>query len=252
VHHSEHAKAVAAQVAAELNADAIGVALFGSVAAGTDHPHSDIDLVVAAHTDPGIRVRQVEGRMVTLSRKTPAELEAAFTHPWEAGAAVAAWRTARILTDPEGVMNRLQAQAATWTWDGIAAAADQWAASELVGLAEEIHKIAGMLALDRPRAAAANRALVHLSLAAPLAVAHRILYGSENDLWDAVADAEGPAWARAWDDAAGVTGPGHRDGCLAALDLYRIAADRLAHHLDANDRAVVDTARHLAARARND
>jgi hypothetical protein len=235
------------RLATELNEDALGVALFGSVATGTDHPHSDIDLIVAVTDDTGVRVRHVEGRMVTLSRKTPAELEAAFTHPWEAGAAVPAWRTGRILTDPHGLMNRLQAQAAAWTWDAIAADADRWAAGELVGLAEEIHKIHGMLALGRPRAAAANRALVHLSLAGPLAAANRILYGTENDLWDAVAAAEGPAWARAWDDAAGVTGCDHLTGCRAALQLYRLTADRLAHHLDDADRAVVQTACGLAA-----
>jgi hypothetical protein len=247
VHHTEHALAVAERVAIELNEDAIGIALFGSVAKGTDHPHSDIDLVVATDHDHGTQVRQVEGRMVTLSRKAPAELAAAFTRPWEAGAAVAAWRSARILTDPHGTMNDLQAQARAWTWDALAHDADRWAASELVGLAEEIHKIHGMLAQGRPRAAAANRALVHLSLGGPLAAANRILYDSENDLWDAVARAEGPAWARAWDDAAGVTGCDHTTGCRAALRLYRYAADRLAPHLDDGDRAVVDTACHLAA-----
>lgn len=249
MHHREHARAIAERLAAELGPDVIGVALFGSVAAGTDHPHSDIDLIVAADTDPGVRVRQVEGRMVTLTRKTPADLAAAFTRPWEAGAAVAAWRSGRLLTDPTGLMNDLRTRAQAWTWEAIGAEADRWAAGELVGLAEEIHKIVGMLALDRPRAAAANRALVHLSLAAPLANAHRILYGSENDLWDAVADAEGPAWAEAWDAAAGVTGCDHRTGCRAALTLYRIAAARLAHHLDDADRALVQTACDLAADA---
>lgn len=247
MHHSHHARAVAERVATELNADAIGVALFGSVAKGTDHPHSDIDLIVAAENDPGVQVRQVEGRMVTLSRKSPADLAAAFTHPWEAGAAVAAWRSARILTDPRGTMNRLQTQAAAWTWDALAVEADRWAARELVGLAEEVHKIHGMLALDRPRAAAANRALIHLSLGGPLAAANRLLYDSENDLWDALALAEGPAWAEAWDQAAGVTACDHATGCRAALRLYRYAAERLARHLDEGDRAVVDTACDLAA-----
>lgn len=249
MHHSHHARAVAARVATELSPDAIGIALFGSVAKGTDHPHSDIDLIVADEHDPGVQVRQVEGRMVTLSRKSPADLAAAFTHPWEAGAAVAAWRSARILTDPRGTMNRLQAQAEAWTWDAIAHEADRWAARELVGLAEEVHKIHGMLALGRPRAAAANRALIHLSLGGPLAAAHRLLYDSENDLWDALAHAEGPAWAEAWDQAAGVTPCDHATGCAAALRLYRYAAARLARHLDDGDRAVVDTACNLAAPA---
>lgn len=245
MHHSDHALAIAASYADAEAPYALGIALFGSVAKGTDHPHSDIDLIVAARTDPGIRVLHREGRMVTVSRKTPDDLAAAFTHPWEAGAAVPAWRGARILHDPDGLMRDLQAKAQSWTWETIGAEADRWAASELVGLAEEVHKIHGMLAQGRPRAAAANRLLIALSLAGPLAAANRILYESENDLWDAVADAEGPAWAQAWDAAAGVTGVGHEAGCAAALDLYRHAAARLAGHLTGSDRAVVDTACNL-------
>ncbi|MQM23992.1 nucleotidyltransferase family protein [Glycomyces albidus] len=245
MHHSDHAKAIAASCAAAEAPGALGVALFGSVAKGTDHPHSDIDLVVAADTGPGIRVLHREGRMVTVSRKAPDELAAAFDRPWEAGAAVAAWRGARILHDPEGLMRALQARAEAWTWEAIGPDADRWAAGEFVGLAEEVHKVHGMLALGRARAAAANRLLIALSLPGPLAAAHRILYDSENDLWDAVAAAEGPAWARAWDAAAGVALAGHEAGCAAALDLYRLAAARLGPHLAGEDRAVVDTACNL-------
>ncbi|RRR98330.1 nucleotidyltransferase domain-containing protein [Glycomyces terrestris] len=242
--HRAHALDIARRFTAGLD-DAAGVALVGSVARGTDHPHSDIDLIAAADTRPGTTVHHVEGRMVTLTRKTPADLAAAFTHPWEAGAAVPAWRSALILRDSGEALAGLQARARDWTWDAIADACDRWAAAELVGLAEEVHKIHGMLALARPRAAAANRLLLALSLAAPLAAAGRVSYESENDLWDNVAAAEGPAWARAWDLAAGVAPAGHEAGCRAALDLYRHAADRLIDHLDANGRAVVDTARRL-------
>ncbi|GAA2150843.1 MULTISPECIES: nucleotidyltransferase domain-containing protein [Glycomyces] len=250
MHHHDHALAIAERLAAEHAPAALGIGLFGSVAAGTDHPHSDIDLILAADSDTdndtgtGTAVVQSEGRMATLTRKTPDDLEAAFTRPWEAVTAVAAWRGARLLHDPDGTMARLQARAHAWTWDQIPDA-DHWAASELVGLAEEVHKVHGMLATGRDRAAAANRAILALQLATPLAAAHRLTCGSENDLWDAVAAAEGPAWARAWDTATGVAPADHATGCRAALDLYRIAADRLAGHLDAADRVIVTTARDL-------
>ncbi|GAB3233855.1 hypothetical protein GCM10027447_30550 [Glycomyces halotolerans] len=45
-----------------------------------------------------------------------------------------------------------------------AALADRWAATGLVGLAEEVHKVAGMLTGGRARAAAANRAILALQL----------------------------------------------------------------------------------------
>jgi len=244
VHHHDHALAIAARLTAEHAPTALGIGLFGSVAAGTDHPHSDIDLVLAADTHPGTTVAHVEGRMATLTRKPPADLEGAFTRPWEAVTAVAAWRGAHLLHDPDGLMAGLQARARTWTWNQIPDA-DRWAASALVGLAEETHKIHGMLATGRHRAAAANKAILALQLATPLAAAHRLTCASENDLWDALATAEGPAWATAWDTATGITPADHTTGCRAALDLYRIAADRLAHHLDDNDRAIVTTARTL-------
>ena len=102
-----------------------------------------------------------------------------------------------------------------------------------------------MLARGRARSAAANRAILALQLAYALTAAHRLVCASENDLWDAVAAAEGPAWAAAWDAAMGVVPADHDTACRAALALYRISADRLAHHLDAPDRAIVDTARDL-------
>ncbi|MBO3732213.1 nucleotidyltransferase family protein [Glycomyces niveus] len=245
MHHHTQALAIAERLAADLAPGTLGIGLFGSVAKGTDHPHSDIDLFLAVDADPGTEVRQVEGRMVTLARKSAADLEGGLAHPWEAVTAVGAWRTARILHDPDGRMADLQARARAWTWESIGAEADRWAARELVGLAEEVHKTHGMLALDRPRAAAANRAILVLQLGYALAVAGRLVCDSENDLWDAVAAAEGPDWAAAWDTAAGVLPADHETGCRAALALYRIAADRLAHHLDAGDRAIVDTARDL-------
>lgn len=262
MHHTSHALAIAERLAADLAPSALGVALFGSVAQGTDHPHSDIDLFVAVDdrtvdnraledqavehdavaAGPGTEIRQVDGRMVTLSRKTLTDLESAFANPWEAVVAVGAWRRARLLHDPDGHMARLQAQANAWTWDVIGPEADRWAAGELVGLAEEVHKTYGMLARGRSRAAAANRAILVLQLGYAMSVANRLVCDSENDLWDAVAAAEGPAWAEAWDGAAGVATVEHEAGCRAALALYRHAAARLEGHLDGDAKAVVRTA----------
>jgi hypothetical protein len=246
VHPSRHAAQIADRLAADLAPTTVGVALFGSVAKGTDHPHSDIDLVCAATEHRATEIRHVEGRMVTITRATPADLAAAFTRPWDAGPAVAAWRYARLLHDPTGVLADLQQRARAWTWDDLGPAADTWAARELVGLAEEIHKIAGMLATGRPRPAAANRLIIALALAAPYAVANRLLWDSDNDLWDALADTD-PAWAAAWDTASGLTAADPDGACRGALRLYRLAAAALTAHLDGHDLATVTTADRLAA-----
>lgn len=245
--HTRAARSIAETTAAALAARA--VALTGSIATGTDHPDSDIDLIALTETPRETEIRSVEGRMVTIGWKSLDEVEAAFAHPWEAGAAVPAWRTARILSDPEGLLARVKATAEAWDWTRIAAEADRWAADGIVGLAEEVHKVCGMLDTGKVRAAAANRALLALQLPGLLAAADRILYRTENDLWDLVCEAEGEAWAIAWDAATGVMPTDPADACRAGLRLYLIAAGRLDHVFTAAQRPVVATACRLAGQS---
>ncbi len=245
VDHTRHARRLAEALAGELTAR--GVALTGSIATGTDHPDSDIDLVAVAETAREDQIRSVEGRMVTIGWKTIDEIEAALHCPWEAPAAVA-WRDARLLADPEGLLEHVKARAAAWDWLLIADQADRWAAAGVTGLAEEVHKVCGMLTADNARAAAANRAILTLRLPGLLAAADRILYRSENELWDLICRAEGEAWTDAWDSAAGLTGTDPAASCRAALRLYRIAAARVDEALDETQRPVVATACRLAAR----
>ncbi|WP_026924723.1 nucleotidyltransferase domain-containing protein [Glycomyces arizonensis] len=246
--HTRGARAIAETTTAALTARA--VALTGSIAAGTDHPDSDIDLIAVADAPGETEIRSVEGRMVTIEWKTIDEVEAAFTRPWEAGAAVPGWRTAHLLSDPEGLLARVKASAETWNWHGIAAEADRWAADGIVGLAEEVHKVCGMLGRGNPRAAAANRAILALQLPGILAAADRILYRTENDLWDLVCEAEGEAWASAWDTATGTVRADPAEACRAGLRLYLIAAGRLDHVFTQAQRPVVETACRLAQRRR--
>lgn len=77
--HTRTARSIAETTAAALAAR--GVALTGSIATGTDHPDSDIDLIALTDTDRETEIRSVEGRMVTIDWKSPGEVEAAFTRP---------------------------------------------------------------------------------------------------------------------------------------------------------------------------
>nr|WP_277605700.1 nucleotidyltransferase domain-containing protein [Glycomyces sp. L485] len=219
----------------------------GSIAFGTDHPDSDIDLIAVTDTPGDLDVFDIDGRMVTIGRKTPEQIDAAFDQPSEAPVAVPTWRAAHILTDPEGLLTRTKYKAGAWRWDAIAAKADQWAAEGLVGLAEEVHKVAGMLAGGNPRAAAANRAILALQLPGLIAAADRILYRTENELWNLVCDTEGPDWTEAWDAATGTAPTDLDTSCRAGLKLYLIAADRLEAVFDEHQRPVVATACRLAA-----
>lgn len=78
-----------------------------------------------------------------------------------------------------------------------------------------------------------------------MSVHRRILYGSENALWDLVAKAEGPEWAAAQDTALGLDG-GPAEGGVAALRLFALAAERVAGLLNSKQTAVVELAAHTA------
>lgn len=63
---------------------------------------------------------------------------------------------------------------------------ERWVAEELTSYAEEVHKLVGNLQLKRKSAAAVQRSLLAIYMSPILAVHHRILYNTENQLWDLV------------------------------------------------------------------
>jgi hypothetical protein len=152
---------------------------------------------------------------------------------------VPAWRNAVVLADDSGAAGQLQAEALAWEWSTIDRAADSWVAEQVTGYAEEVHRLVGQAAGGSPRTAAAMRSLLAIRMAVVLAVHHRLLYDSENRLWDLVADAEGERWAAIQDQALGLDGAGRAAGIRAAVDLYVATARRTAHLLDADRSAVV-------------
>ncbi len=125
-----------------------------------------------------------------------------------------------ILHDPKGFARDLQREARAWTWSALSKTCDSWVAEQIVGYAEEVHKLVGNLELGRPRAAAVQRCLLALRIAPIFAVHHRFLYDTENCLWDLVASKMGQPWARVQDRAPGLGGEDSEDTCNAALELY--------------------------------
>jgi hypothetical protein len=73
---------------------------------------------------------------------------------------------------------------------------DGWVAGETTALTEEVHKLVAALRAGQRTTAAVQRSVLTLRPAQVLAVHRRILYGSENRLWDLVAEAMGEdgAW----------------------------------------------------------
>ena len=138
--------------------------------------------------------------------------------------------------DPGDIAASIKAEAQAWTWRGVEAACDRWAADELTGLAEEVLKLRASLG---ETSASVQRSVLSLRLARIVAVRRRILYGSENRLWDELSAAMGAEWTAAQRSAFGLDGATWETSCDAALELYALAVAELAPILDENQRAVI-------------
>jgi hypothetical protein len=226
---------------------ALAVALTGSLARGDATEASDVDLM-AVGDGPAYRLEVREGVLVAQSWASELEHRERLGRPSQIGAAVPGWREAVILHDPRGIAARLQREALEWTWEPHAEGCDTWVAEELSGLAEEVRKLAAALDRGRTLTAAVQRDLLALRLAPILAVRLRLLYGSENALWERVGELMGADWREAQAAAFSTEGQSFSESCAAAVRLYGLAADRVAPLLDDRQAAVVESA--LAAAGR--
>ncbi len=249
--------ATARRVAREaMRHGALAVVAMGSVVRGDAHLHSDIDLVVVLLRAPSptdlagwLRpYRMRGGRLISAAWTTPAMTRAAFRDPHLAPTHVPGMREAVMLADPDGVAARLQRAAVRWRWDDIASECDAWVADRVTGLAEEAHKLAGLYTSGAVVGAAVQRSLLALHLAVAIAVHKRMLYGSENTLWDGVGAAMGARWRREQRRALSMEGESLLVSCRAALGLYRLTAAEVRGVLDVEQRAVVDAVAALRLR----
>lgn len=187
------------------DAGAAAVVMTGSHVRGDPHQHSDLDLVAIVRKKPTdadghswLRPYRVEaGTLVAVAGETPASARGAFRSPRLAPTFVPGWRDAAILNDPWELAARVKRAAERWTWDSIAGAADDYVAEQTTGLAEEVHKLVGTLERGDVHVAAAQRSILAVHLSGIMAVRYRILFGSDNVLWDLVARQMGARWKAA-------------------------------------------------------
>ena len=179
--------------------------LVGSHARGTATAESDVDLV-ALGVGPGYQLSRREGRLVSLSWRTADEQRSHFLSPRSVLTEVPGWRSAVIITDPDGIAAGLRRSAVEWSWEQVAGPARAWVAAELTGYAEEVHKLVSALRSGRPRLAAAQRSVLALHLPFVLAVHFETLHASENEVWDAIARRAGEPWRTAQDRALSLEG----------------------------------------------
>lgn len=223
-------------------AGAASVVLTGSHVRGSAGMLSDIDLHVIG-VGPAYRLEDRDGRIVSISWHTVDEVEASFLSPSGAGAAVPGWRSAVIVHDTGNVADGLIQRARTWSWDDIGDdVLNAWVAEELTGLSEEVFKLVQLLGQDRLTAAAIQRNLLALRVLVVMATHLRLLYDSENVLWDLVAEAMGAGLERMQAGALGLSDESFRNTCMASLNLFAAACGHVEALFDDRQRAVVSAA----------
>lgn len=219
--------------------------LAGSHARGEAGEHSDIDLglLADAGAGPGYRLERRDGYLLSIAWTTVDASRASFDDPALLGAAVAGWRRAVIIRDPDGIAAELKQGALEWDWARAGDRADRWVAEQVTGYAEEVHKLVAAVERADGWTTAAQRSVLALRLPVVLSVHLRLLYDSENVLYRLVAEAQGEPWAGTQATALVTSEQASAsDGWKAALRLYALAADQASTLLDARQEAVVSHA----------
>jgi hypothetical protein len=221
------------------------IVLSGSRVRGDAYAESDID-IQAIGRGPHYRLERYQDFLFSTSWATVKQHLQAFKDPGKAGGIIPAWRNAAIIYDPEGTAKALKRKAQDWRWDSLGKKVDRWVGEEFVGWAEEVHRLVGSMQLGRTNAAAVQRSLLAVHMAPILAVHHRILYDTENTLWNLVSENMGMKWAQTQSIALGEGEQSFEDTCKAALQLFVLTAQEIIHLLDQRQRHVVAHACEIA------
>ncbi len=225
------------------------IVLVGSNARGDAGPDSDVDLLAVGPQTFSFRLERRDGLLVSVSSRPPEAYRRALADPGSVGTVVPGWREAGVLHDPEGTAGALIEEAKAWSWGALGRRCDGWVAEEITSLAEEVHKLVVALRAGRRATAAVQRSVLAIRLAQVLAVYRRILYGSENHLWDLMGDTMGEEWRQAQSAAFGLAGEPFEETCQAALRLYGLAVAEARSLLDGRQRRVVNHALELGGLA---
>jgi hypothetical protein len=211
----------------------IGVGIVGSYARGQENKYSDVDLDIYVSQLPEnpydrYTLRYWDDKLVSLKYTLLADERAALTNPRRAIWAVPGLRGMKILLDKDGSMAALQQAAQKFEWSPLQLAADEFAAEEIMGNAEEVHKVLNGLKREHESTVLyATWGLVKNMLEA-VAVQRGIMMISENRYFDLIQDAMGHEsdWTRSFRTAWGLgpNGTQYQTRGAAALSLYHLTA----------------------------
>ncbi len=213
--------------------DVIGVGIVGSYARGQESKYSDVDVDIFVSRLPDsdydrCTLRYWDGKLVSLKYALLDDELAALTNPRRAIWAVPGLSGMKIVLDKDGSLAELQKMAQKFDFSLLQPLADEFAAEEVMGCAEEVHKILNGLARGHESTVLyATWGLVKCMLEA-VAVQRGIMIVSENRYFDLIQDSVGrdTKWVSAFRTAWGLdsTSSQYQWRGAAALKLYRLTA----------------------------
>lgn len=241
--------------------DVVGVTMSGSFARNQASRYSDVDIQRYVRILPENRyehytLQYTLGRLVSVKTLTVEEAQKSLTLPDKAIWAIPGLRQMNILLDKEGLLAGLKQAAEQADWSRLQSAADEFAADELMGYAEEVHKLLDGLEQDsESKVLYAVWGMVE-GMARTLAVQRGLLIPSENEFFQMVQDSAGRAsdWTRSFRIAAGMdpaplSQSPYRVRGEAALRLYVHTAQPLLESMPDRYREVVGTTLELIQEA---
>ena len=229
--------------------DVVGIGIVGSYARGQESKYSDVDFDIFVSRLPDnpydrYTLRYWDDKLISLKYTLLDDERSALTNPRRAGWAVPGLRGMKIVLDKDGSMAALQEAAREFNWSLLQSAADEFAGEEIMGNAEEVHKILnGLARQDESMVLYASWGLVKNMLEA-VAVQRGIMFVSENRYFDLIQDALGrnSEWTRSFRTAWGLdpSGSQFQQRGAAALALYRLSAEMFSELIPDKHREVVD------------
>lgn len=229
--------------------DVIGVGIVGSYARGQESRYSDVDFDIFVSRLPEnlydhYTLRYWDNKLISLKYTLLDDERAALTNPRRAIWAVPGLRGMKIVLDKDGSMAALQKAAQEFIWSPLQSAADEFAAEEVMGCAEEVHKILNGLAREHESTVLyATWGLVKNMLEA-VAVQRGLMIISENRYFDLIQDSVGrdSEWTRAFRTAWGLDPDSSQYWArgTAALTLYCLTASMFDKLIPEKHRDVVN------------
>ena len=238
--------------------DVLGVGIVGSYARGQESKYSDVDFDIFVSKLPESKsdqytLKYLEGKLISLKYALLDDERAALTNPRRAIWAVPGLSEMRIVLDKTGELTKLQKDAQGFDFSPLQSAADEFAAEQVMGCAEEVHKILNGLARGHESTVLYSVWGLVKNLLEAVAVQRGIMIVSENRYFDLIQESVGreSKWVSALRKAWGLDANAsqYQSRGAAALTLYRLSAVMFDEFIPEKHRDVVNNTLRLIKEA---